>query len=458
MKRTLPSVALLAFSFAIAGSAWAQPAAEPAPEPAAPEPPPAEPPPTTAPPETPPPEQPPQPQQCPPNQTWNGTTCVPATTAAPTTAPTAAPAPAPAAGASFNSDTGVKGTTPNTGDGKKEKLVWRGTTFLWDNSATSETVGIGQDTQSRNPTYEMTFALRPRYYVYTDDDQNVSIRGEVGVFREFTNSDTTTERGEWSFADSSLLLAYTRVLASDGDFKTDLSIRAPSLIFPTSKVSANNGRYLSLGGSVGASQQIPILGTKDSTVMQAVTFNGVAGYSHWFSRATTPTNDELDRVRLDPEGRSVPGDQLSSSAFAKHQFTFSVGADLGIHERVTWSNNFSWRPQWKYEFSDDQDVCNLSTGCATPSSSTAQEPSNHTVLTLFESEVSVKIIDELDVAVGYNNLTLQLGPDGERRNVFYSPESRVYLTATAHLDEIYKTATGTRQSAKAPVRRAVAKR
>jgi hypothetical protein len=278
------------------------------------------------------------------------------------------------------------------------------------------------------------------------------------VFREFTNSDTTTNRGEWSFADSALLLAYTRLLASDGDFKTDLSIRAPSLVFPTSKVSANSGRYLSLGASVGASQQVPILGTKDSDVMQTVAFNGAVGYSHWFSRATTPTNNDLDRVRLDPEGRSVPGDQVSSAAFAKHQMTFTVGADLGIHERVTWSNNFSWRPQWKYEFDDSQQICNVATGCATAGTASEQEPTSHTVITLFESEVSVKIVDELDIALGYNNLTLQLGANGERRNVFYSPDSRVYLTATAHLDEIYKTATGTRQAAKAPARRAVAKR
>jgi hypothetical protein len=452
MKRTLPSVAVLALLLS-AGNAFAQPAEpEPAPpEPAAPEAPPAEAPPTTPPPETPPPAQPPQPQQCPQNQVWNGTACVPNAATAPTTAPTTA-------GAGVQADTGFKATTPHAGDGKEEKLVWRGTTFLWDNSATTETVGIGQDTQTENPTYEMTFSLRPRYYFYTDDDQNLSVRAEVGVFREFTNSDTTTERGEWSFADSSLLLAYTRVLASDGDFKTDLSVRAPSLVFPTSKVSANSGRYLSLGASVGGSQQIPILGTKDSDVMQTVAFNGVVGYSHWFSRATTPTNSELDRVRLDPEGRSVPGDQLSSAAFAKHQMTFTVGADLGIHERVTWSNNFSWRPQWKYEFDDNQQICNLSTGCATAGSASEQEPTSHTVITLFESEVSVKIVDELDIAVGYNNLTLQLGANGERRNVFYSPDSRVYLTATAHLDEIYKTATGSGQSAKAPTRRAVAKR
>jgi hypothetical protein len=52
------------------------------------------------------------------------------------------------------------------------------------------------------------------------------------------------------------------------------------------------------------------------------------------------------------------------------------------------------------------------------------------------------VIPEFEVDVGYANLTLQTAPDGNRRNIFYSPEARVYITLVAHLDEIYKTATG----------------
>ncbi len=56
------------------------------------------------------------------------------------------------------------------------------------------------------------------------------------------------------------------------------------------------------------------------------------------------------------------------------------------------------------------------------------------------------VIDEMSVAVGYANLTLQQGPDGTRRNIFYSPDARVYATITAKLDEIYKSASGLRKS------------
>lgn len=423
-------VALAAASMLIAGPAFAQDDPPPPPEPAPePEPAPPEPPPA----ETPPP------------------------------APEPAPAPPPAAapitfGASTapQADTGKKPAPPPAAAKKPEKLAWRNTLFLWDNSASSETIGLGRDVQSSNPSYETAFSLRPRYYVYTDDDQSVSLRADVGVFAELTNSDSTTKRNEWSWSDAQLLAAYVRTLIKDGDYKTDLSLKAPILGFPTSKISANNGRYLSLGASAGVAQDVPLAGSK-SEVFQTVTFNATAGYSHWFTRATSATNSDLNRVRMDPEGRSVPGDQISSAAFAEHQATFSIGADLAIHDRVTWTNNFSWRPSWKYSFNDNVNVCNnVTTGCVQPDR--VNDPQTFSVVTLFESEIGVKVIDELDLSVGYNNLTLQLGPDGQRRNVFYSPDSRFYITATAHLDTIYQAATGTKQTAKAPSTRQVAKR
>jgi hypothetical protein len=372
-------------------------------------------------------------------------------------APEPAPAPPPisfGAGTAPQADTGKKPAPPPTAPKKPEKLAWRNTLLLWDNSATAETLGIGRDVQSSNPTYETTFSLRPRYYFYTDDDQNISVRGDIGAFVELTNSDTTTRRNQWSWTDAQLLGAYVRTLMKDGDYKTDWSLKAPILTLPTSKVSANNGKYVSLGLSTGFAQDVPLAGSK-SDFMKLVTFNAAAGYSHWFTRATTPTHTGFNRVRMDPEGRSVPGDQISSAAFAAHQATFTIGADLGIHDRVTWTNNFSWRPSWKYGFDDHVQICNnVSTGCTEPDR--VSDPQKFSVITLFESEVGVKVVDELDVAVGYNNLTLQLGPDGKRRNVFYSPDARFYITATAHLDSIYQTATGTKQSAKAPTQRSVA--
>jgi hypothetical protein len=370
-----------------------------------------------------------------------------APTEPPTTPPPAEPPPAAApppvtfgATTAPQADTGKKPGDQGAGEAKPEKLKWRNTTFAWDNSATTETVGLGQDIQSRNPTYEMSFNLRPRYYLYDDDDQSLSARADIGTFRELTNSDTTTKRGEWSFTDAQLWGAYTRYLVKDGDYATYLNFKAPVLTFPTSKVSANVGRYLQLGATAGIAQDVPLMGSK-SDVFQSLSLAFSAGYAHWFTRATTPTNNELDYVRMDPGGRSLPGDQLSSSAFAQHQATFTFGADLAIHDRVTWSNALSWRPSWKYTFDENVQVCNnVTTGCATPDR--VNDPQHVSVVTLFNTEFDVKVIEELELAIGYANLTLQLGPDGNRRNVFYSPDARVYFTATAYIDKIYQATQG----------------
>lgn len=417
-RRSLGWVALAATSFLFANTSFAQ-GEEPAPPP--PEPPPTEPPPAEPPPATPPPAEPP------------------------------AAAPPPAAGISFGAstapqaDTGKKPGQAGAAAKKPEKLKWRGTSFVWGNGVSTETLGIGQDIQTRNPTYEMAFNLRPRWYVYDDAEQNVSIRADLGVFKEFTNSDTTTRRGEWSFTDFRVQGAYGRDLVKDGDYKTDLRLRFPTIDFPTSKVSANNGRYFQLGGSVGVGQQIPLAGS-DQELFPTANGAFTVGYQHWFTRATTPTNADLDRIRMDPDGRAVPTDQLSAGAFAEHTVPLRFELGVQIHERVAWSNGLGWSLFWKYKFNENQQICNVATGCVQPER--VEDPKRFGVNTLFTSEISVDVTKELGVALAYENLAPQLAPDSQRRNIFYSPEARFFLGASLALDELYKTASG-EQAAKA---------
>ena len=370
------------------------------------------------------------------------------------TAPTAAPPPAGGTGgaqicfgASANPqiDTGAKTGGPGGGEAKEEKLPWRGTSLGWDNSATTETVGVGRNELTRNPTYEMSFIFGPRYYLWEAEDpsQSISLRGRLDLIREFTNSDSTTKRGEWTLSDLSIFPQYSRNLYKEGDIRTDLALRAPTLAFPTSKNSANSGRIIQVGALAGVTQQVPLMGTSEP-VLQTFALTGRVGYSHWFTKATQPTNGDLAYTRMGPDGRALPSDQLGGAANAAHNVTLDLIGELAITEKVVWTNWFSWRPVWKYDF-ENRPVCgNLLTGCETPS--TVQDPNNFSVITLFNSEVGVDVIDEMNVAVGYANLTLQQGPDGTRRNIFYSPDARVYATITAKLDEIYKSASGLRKS------------
>lgn len=373
-------------------------------------------------------------------------------------APAAGAAPSAAAPVGSEADTGSKPTQRPAP--KPRKLKWRGTTLEWDNDASAETVGLGQSYLSRDPYYDMQFTLRPRYYIYDDSAANVatigsavaaaratkttiSLRGVFGGLREFTNSDTTTQQGEWTLTDWEVYAALQHQLFKSGDFVTNVSVDLPELTFPTSKVSMDSGEILGLGALVSLSQQLPILGSK-SDAFQAVSLEVAAGYKHTFSEATTPTNSSLAYVRMNPDGVAVPTDQLNGSAFAEHEAKFSVLADIQITSRIDWANELSWRPIWRYTFGQAS-ICNVvTTGCVTPSQ--INNPSNFDVTTLFQSEVDVRLLDQLGIGVGYENLTAQRAPNSTRRGIFYSPDALVYLSVVGYLDEIYKAATAPKTS------------
>ncbi len=55
------------------------------------------------------------------------------------------------------------------------------------------------------------------------------------------------------------------------------------------------------------------------------------------------------------------------------------------------------------------------------------------------------------------NGTLQLGPEGERRNMLYSPDARVYLTLVGHIDAMVQRASGGGSTASTPARQVAAR-
>lgn len=335
-------------------------------------------------------------------------------------------------------------------------LPWRGTRLAWSQSVTAETLRVGRDVQTHNPTYEMTYALRPRYYAYADGVQTVSVRGEIGATRELTNSDTTTERGEWSLTDAMLYGVYARLLYEAGDvghgltladglvvsagrdFETGVGLRLPVLTFPTSTLGRHNGTVLGLGADLVVSQALPLLGVS-SEWLPGLVLEALAGYQHTFTEATEATGAGFERVRMNTEGVPVVSDQLDGAAFAEHQLTFAIGGSVFFTPRVSWNNSWSWRPAYEYRFRQDREVCEVvSTGCATVEP--GDDVSHHTVVTEFSSDLGVRVLTPLGISVGYANLAPQLGPDGRRRNMFYSPAARFRLAITMHLDELYRSA------------------
>ncbi len=101
------------------------------------------------------------------------------------------------------------------------KVPFRGSAIALDNSVSTQTLGIGSDYQTDNPTWETALGFRGIYRLWEQaDKRSVLVGGSVALIHEFTNSDTTTERGEWTLTDAELLLGYSQKLAENGPFRT----------------------------------------------------------------------------------------------------------------------------------------------------------------------------------------------------------------------------------------------
>lgn len=338
-------------------------------------------------------------------------------------------------------------------DSAQPGTPFRGSRGEWSQSVTTQTVGVGSEVQSRNPLYEMTFTLSPRYVLGGDGSRDLSrellnagnaapgyfteelaVRAELGVTREFTDSDTTTERGEWSLTDLVLQGEYTGSLVSVPGYRTRAGIRLPVLEVPTSKGSRYQGMLSRLGALVLIEQSVPLV--RDQSAWFSGIEAGLAlGYAHTFTQATEPTGLGFERIRMGPDGRALASDQLGGAAFARHQLSVVSQAGVRVVGPVFFGLELGLRPSWRYQFDADSEACiEIATGCATPRR--VEDPQTYSVVTLFRASLALEVAQPLDVTLGYENLTLQLAPDGKRRNLLYSPDARFSLALRARLDEL----------------------
>jgi hypothetical protein len=318
--------------------------------------------------------------------------------------------------------------------------------FSWEHHVSAETVGVGDDPQTRNPTYTMGLSAEPRYYLRDNPGRLLSVRLVGGLAREFTNSDSTTQRGEWAFQDTNLALVYGHRFLGPADTDgTLLELRPITLTLPTSKTSYDSGRYFAAGVLVGVNNIRPVLNDKVlSTLRLAV------GYDRWFARATVPTSPSLNRVRLTPDGRSASGDQLAGSSLVRDQLTFSgrLRFDFG-GDAVVWTTDVAFAPAWKYDLQDDVQLCGVvATGCTEVDVS--EGDSRYQVATQFATEVSIKLVPSLSLDFGYGNAGNQLGPDGRYRSIFYSPAAEFLISLSFQPHELAPTTKPTAQGPFAP--------
>jgi hypothetical protein len=287
--------------------------------------------------------------------------------------------------------------------------------------------------------YEMMFRLTPRWYFIENEQRSLSLRADVRLIREFTNSDTTTKEGEWTFADTEVWLATVQTLRRTPEQLTELLVRAPVLVLPTSKVSYRGGRVLGLGVGLGLDHQIPLRGEK-ATWLPGMMLRPRAAYTYQFVSAITPVNDGIDRVRIGPDGLLAPSDQLSGGAFSQHEMTGAMRIELGLASRLYLSTDLGLRYAYRYALPDPP-ICGVTdTGCADVPR--LPDASRWGFATLFSESLRFEPTESLEFALGYMNLAPQLGADGRRRSFFYSPYARVFLAVTVNFGPLYYKARG----------------
>lgn len=301
--------------------------------------------------------------------------------------------------------------------------------FSWEHTVTTATLGVGQTPQSYNPTYTMGFVAKTRYY-FVDDypkGEHFSLRLDGGLYREFTNNDLTTQRGEWTLSDTDLAGVYFRRFQGSSDHNGTLwEVRPLTLTLPTSKVSYESGRYFAPGVAVGITNITPWLRGKVKPKV-ASTLRLAVDYKRWFARATVPTNPSLERVRLTPDGRSLPSDSLSGASLVRDELDFTMRLRMEFGDNVLWTTDAAFVPGWKYDLPNNVQLCGVvQTGCVDVG--VASDDSRYLVRTLFNTEVSVRIMPSISIELGYGNSANQLAQDGHRRGYFYSPYAVFYTS------------------------------
>jgi hypothetical protein len=314
---------------------------------------------------------------------------------------------------------------------------WRGSILLFDQSTTTQTVGVGGDYQSYDPTYEWWLAFKPRYAIFDRGRDALTVNLWMNAYLELTNSDTTTRAHEILLGPTYLWASYARVLRERGGYKTSAAL-GPRFTLPTDKAAFDAGQILGLGAIGGATQTFPLAGAR-ARAFTGARLGFATTYSRFVDRATSPIDGELHRLREDLNGRSVSSDVLSGAMMIRDSLSVSVLGDVHILRRLDLALSYVVINYWLYPVPTYQN-CAPVTGCVTPM--TNADPTAYRVNTWLTASLTYDVSEELALTAGYYNLTNQLAPDGARRDPLWSPAARFFLTVTANLDAVRRRLAG----------------
>jgi hypothetical protein len=330
-------------------------------------------------------------------------------------------------------------STDAEGDAKavKDRSPFRGSVFLFDQSIFTSDLSKGGQ-QSYSPLYE--WWLSPR--VYYTFGEHVRLGARFDFFKEIgTNHEETTQAREWRVGDPWLTLGYSSKAAFlNSNPRSRWSVGAVGRP-PLSIESRANGQYFAAGPNAALTYGIDL--NKHSKFFTGMSIGVSASYSHTFSQSTTPQplGGGFGRETMTTSGAVELSHQLRGGTLAGNSLIYALNADLDIHEKVSFASSFIVIDQFSYA-PPDATVA----GVAVPHGA---NDTRFRQLYWFLLDLDYSILPEVSLSLGYYNLAGAIGPDGTRRNVLWSPESRLFFSITANLDVLYDTVTGRKSATRA---------
>jgi hypothetical protein len=311
----------------------------------------------------------------------------------------------------------------------RQKPRWHGSTLLLDQSATTQTVGVGSDYQSANPTYEWWLAVKPQYYLYETERRSLRVGMWLNAYLEITDSDSTTRARELLLGPTYLSASYAQTLRERDGYRTAFAV-GPRFTLPTDKAAWSSGQVVGAGATGEVSQTFPLRG-KDARAFTGARLALGAIYNHAFDRATSPVDGDLRQLRQDIAGRPIVSDQLRGQMNVRDALTVLGSATLQITRRFDVGASYVVTSSWVY--TPPAACVQTLTGCAAPVSADATA---YRVSTWLTASLGYQLWDRLGVNVGYYNRASQIGADGARRNPLWSPSARFFLTLVGNLDSL----------------------
>lgn len=343
-------------------------------------------------------------------------------------------APAVAAGSGVSTGGGLDDETSPDAGGR-----WHNSILQLDQSATTQTLHVGDDYQSANPTYELWLAVKPRYYLFESPVHSLNINLWTNLFLELTNSDTTTREHEITFGPTYLTAPYSRVVLDRGTAQTVVTV-GPRLTLPTDNGAWSSGQLVGAGAVAEIAQTLPLRGRR-ATFLRTARLAASAIYGHSFTRCTSACDPDLYVLRQDVAGRPLVSHILRGGLLVHDAVSLTLAGSVAVTRRLEVSASYTLLDSWIYDASGD--CVAASPRCVVPTGVT--DPATFGVKTWLVFAASYRALAELSVDAGYYNLANQLGPVGQRRAPLWSPAARFFLTVTAHLDPIVRRLTAPRR-------------